>query len=322
MRAAFIERLGPASNIRYAELPMPTPGPTDVLVEVVATTVNRVDTFVRSGAYPTATPFPFVVGRDLVGTVAVADQAATGFRVGEPVWCNSLGHAGRQGAAAQYAVVPAERCYRLPDGVDAVQAAAVLHPAATAYLALMVHAGLRAGESVYVAGGAGHVGSAAILLAARAGARVVASASAGDVEYCRSLGADITLDYRVSDFADRLREAGDFDVHLDTSGHGDLAAAVDVLARRGRIIVMSGMSSRPRLPAGDLYTKDGRVLGFVISNATVAELAAAADRINQLLADGALTPRRVETMPLSAMADAHARLEEGRVRGVRLVVRP
>ena len=322
MRAAFIEALGPAGNIRYGELPVPTPGPTDVLVEVAATTVNPVDTFVRSGGYPTPTPFPFVVGRDLVGTVVATDPAATGFRVGEPVWCNSLGHAGRQGAAAQYAVVPAERCYRLPDGVDAVQAAAVLHPAATAYLALMVHAGLRAGESVYVAGGAGHVGSAAVLLAARAGARVVASASARDLEYCRSLGADITLDYRAENFADRLREAGDFDVHLDTSGHGDLGSAVDVLARRGRIIVMSGMSSRPRLPAGDLYTKDGRVFGFVISNATVGELAAAAARINQLFTEGALSPRRVETVPLSAMAEAHARLEAGNARGIRLVVRP
>lgn len=85
---------------------------------------------------------------------------------------------------------------------------------------------------------------------------------------------------------------------------------------------MSGMTSRPRFPAGDLYTRDGRIFGFVISNATVAELAAAAGRINQLLAEGALTSRQVETMPLSAMAEAHARLEEGRARGVRLVLLP
>lgn len=75
MRAAFVDQLGPAGNIRLGDLPLPTPGPTDVLVEVAATTVNPVDTFVRSGAYRTPTPFPFIVGRDLVGTVAEADPA-------------------------------------------------------------------------------------------------------------------------------------------------------------------------------------------------------------------------------------------------------
>jgi NADPH:quinone reductase-like Zn-dependent oxidoreductase len=186
----------------------------------------------------------------------------------------------------------------------------------------MVHAGLRAGESVYVGGGAGHVGSAAVLLAARAGARVVASASAADLDHCRDLGADVALDYRANDFADRLRDAGEFDVHLDTSGRLDLVSAVGVLAPRGRNVVMAGRSSRPELPAGQLYTKDGRLLGFVISNARVSELSAAACRTNQLLAPAALMPRRVETMPLSAMAQAHTRLEEGRARGVRLVLLP
>jgi len=323
MRAAWIDALGPAENIRCGELPVPVPGPTDVLVRVSAVAVDHVDTFVRSGAYRTPTPFPFVVGRDLAGTVAAAGAGAPGFAVGEAVWCNSLGHGGRQGAAAEYAVVPADRLYRLPPGVDPVTAAAVAHPSATAHLALG-RAGLRAGETVYVAGGAGHVGGAAVVLAARAGARVVASAGAADLGYCRALGADVVLDYRAADLAGQLRDAAPdgVDVHLDTSGRDDLAGAVDVLAFRGRILLVAGVTARPELPAGPLYMKDGRVIGFAISNARVAELAGAAVRIDQLLAQGALAPRAIEELPLGEAAEAHRRLETGRARGTRLILRP
>lgn len=324
MRAAWIDRLGPAENIRYGELSVPRPGPTEVLVKVGATAVDPVDLAVRSGGYRTPMTFPFVVGRDLVGTVASADQAATRFAVGEPVWCNSLGHGGRQGAAAEYAVVPADRLYRLPSAADPVSTVAVVHPAATAYLALVVHAGLRAGETVYVGGAAGHVGAAATLLAVRAGARVVASASAADLEFCRSIGAAVAVDYRDPDLGRRLRGAvpDAVHVHLDTSGHHDLDAAVDLLAVRGRIVVLAGLDARQELPIGPLYTRDGRVLGFAISNARADELASAAARINQLLGDGSLLPRNVDVLPLAAAAQAHRRLESGAARGTRLVLRP
>lgn len=132
-----------------------------MLVRVAAVAVNPVDTFVRSGAYRTPIPFPFVVGRDLVGTVVAYGSEAAGFALGDRVWCNSLGHDGRQGAAAQYAIVASDRLYRLPQGIDPLTAVAVAHPAATAYLGLTVHAGLVPGETIYIAGGGGHVGSAA-----------------------------------------------------------------------------------------------------------------------------------------------------------------
>ena len=117
MRAACVERLGPPEAIAVGELAVPIPGPTDVLVAVELAAANPVDTFVRSGRYPTRVPFPFVVGRDLVGTVTGRGSGAP-FDVGERVWANSLGHDGRQGSFSAYAVVPADRCYRLPDGVD------------------------------------------------------------------------------------------------------------------------------------------------------------------------------------------------------------
>ncbi|TAM81358.1 MAG: NADPH:quinone reductase, partial [Jatrophihabitans sp.] len=171
MDAAYVERLGPVENIRYGRLPVPRIGPTDVLVAVAAVTVNPVDTFVRSGRFATATPFPFVIGRDLVGTVADVGDGAVGFAVGERVWENSLGHGGRQGSFAQYAVVPAERLYHLPDRADPVQAVALAHMAATAYLGLFRRARLRPDETIYIGGGAGNVGGAARRRARPAGPR-------------------------------------------------------------------------------------------------------------------------------------------------------
>ncbi|KJY33609.1 NADPH:quinone reductase [Streptomyces sp. NRRL S-495] len=315
MRAAFIPRLGPASDIRYGEVPEPVPGPTDVLVDVAAVSVNPVDTFVRSGLFRTPLPFPFVIGRDLVGTVVRAGPGAPRFAPGDRVWTNSLGHDGRQGAAAERAAVPADRLYHLPPGVDPTTAVAVVHPAATAYLALFTHGGLRTGETVLVGGGGGNVGGALIVLAAEAGARVVATARPADAEHCRALGATEVLDYRAPDLLDLVRAAspGGVDLHLDTSGTNDLTTAVDLLAPRGRIVLLAGARSRPELPAGQLYMKDGSIRGFVISHASGAT-------VNRLLAAGRLRPRALEVRPLSAAAETHQRLEKGELNGRRVVL--
>ncbi|MFT2020529.1 NADPH:quinone reductase [Streptomyces sp. 796.1] len=324
MRAAFIRRLGPPEAIEYGTLPDPRPGPTDVLVEVAATTVNPVDTFVRSGLFRTPTPFPFVIGRDLVGTVAELGPGVDGFAVGDAVWCNSLGHGGRQGAAAERAVVSADRLYHLPPGVDPDAAVAVVHPAVTAHLALLTHGRLRAGETVLVAGAAGNVGSSLVELAVRAGATVVATASAGDRAHCEELGARYVFDYRDPRLAERIRAVAPHgvDVLLDTSGHNDLPLAVDLLAFRGRIVLLAGARSRPELPVGPLYMKDGSIVGVVISHATTAELAEAARSVGTLLARGGLRPRELEHEPLSAAAKTHTRLERGELHGRRVVLRP
>ncbi|MGX4688974.1 NADPH:quinone reductase [Streptomyces sp. JNUCC 63] len=321
MRAAYVEQLGSPDLIRFGELPAPVPGPGEVLVDVLATAVDPVDTFVRSGVFRTPLPFPFVVGRDLVGTVA---SAGPGFAVGETVWCNSLGHDGRQGAAAEQAVVPADRLYRLPPGVDPGEAVAVFHPAATAHLALFTHGGLRSGETVLVGGAGGNVGSALVEFAVRAHARVLATAAPRDHDHVRSLGAAQVVDYHADGLAARLAALAPdgVDVHIDTSGHNDLETAVGLLAHRGRIVVMSGARDEPALPVGALYMKDGSVRGFAISNATTAELAGAASAVNDLLAAGALRPRSVEYHPLSAAAETHRRMERGELHGRRVVLRP
>jgi len=321
VRAAYVEQFGPADAIRYGAVPAPQPGPQEVLVTVEATTANHVDTFIRSGALGTRIGFPFIVGRDLVGTVASVGAAASGFAAGDRVWCNSLGYGGRQGAAAELAAVPADRLYHLPDRVP-IEAVTVLHPTATAYLGLMVHGELRPGETVVVVGAAGNVGSAAITIASHAGARIVAIAHARDLAYCASLGADTVLDAASPSFADRLASAtGDgVDVYLDTAGANDLPTAVSLLRMRGRIVVLAGLRTRANLALGDLYVKDGSIRGFAITNATVGELAEAADAVNQLLIAGHLRSRRIHTLPLADTAEAHRMLESGELHGARVLL--
>lgn len=351
MNAAYVEELTGADGIRYGRVPVPRPGAREVLVRVAAVTANHVDTFVRSGRFATDLHFPQILSRDLVGTVvdvgtevaqaqvshAQATQAqaaeAGGFAAGDMVWSHSLGYDGRQGSAAEFALVDADRLYHLPAGVDPLQAVAVLHPGATAFLALQQHARLQSGECVYVGGGAGQVGSALVVQAARAGARVVASARSEDASYCWELGAEAVLDYRSPTLATELAAAvagqaaagsgrTGVDVYVETSGKHDFAQAIGSLAKGGRIILLAGVEAESPLPVGKLYTRDGRLLGFVISNASVAELARSAACVNELLAGGLLRPRQIEVMPLAQLARAHRLLESGQVRGTRLVLVP
>lgn len=324
MHAAFIRETGGIDTIQFGELPVPHPGPTDVLVQLQASAVNHVDLFVRSGAYRTHTPFPFVIGRDLVGTVRACGAGVDTFTPGDAVWCNSLGHHGRQGAYAEYAVVPADRLYRLPAGVQPESAAAVLHTAGTAYLGLVREARAQAGETLFLEGGGGGVGSAILQMARTLGLRVMTSASTQDEAWCRALGANEVLDYHRPDLYEAVRRASPegIDLWWDTSGHNRFAQCLPLLNQGARILLMSGLQgSEPALPVGALYTRDIRVCGFAISNASTADLAQAARFINRQLAAGALRSRIGATYWLADAAQAQAALAAGQVRG-RILVLP
>lgn len=325
MHAAYIRATGGTDRIEYGDLPTPQPGPTDVLVLLEASEANHVDLFVRSGAYATHTPFPFVIGRDIVGTVAAKGVGVAGFAESDRVWCNSLGHHGRQGAWSEYAVVPADRLHPLPKGVDAQEAAAVLHGAGTAHIGLVREARLAAGETLFIEGGGGAVGSAVIQMARAIGARVIASAGPEDAAWCQSLGADVVLDYHQKDLYARVRAAAPdgLDVWWDASGHNHFAECLPLLAMRARVIVMSGLrgTTPPALPVGAMYTREITLHGFAISNASVADMAAAATFINRLLAAGKLRARIGATYRLRDAAEAQQALESGSVRG-RIVVLP
>ncbi|MGC2999343.1 zinc-binding dehydrogenase [Streptomyces sp. G35A] len=142
-------------------------------------------------------------------------------------------------------------------------------------------------------------------------------AGAAGEERVRALGAEVFVDYRDPRAAQRIREAAPsgVDTYVDTSARNDLPTAVDLLAGRGRIVLLSGMNTAPTLPAGRLYVKECSIVGFAVSQASVGELAEAAGFISRLLADGSLRPPAAHALPLSAAAEAHRLVEEGKARG-------
>lgn len=320
--AAYVDNVGPANAIRFGPLPVPELGPADVLVAVEAVVVDPVDTYIRSGRYVTPIPLPFILGRDLVGRVAEVGAAVETVATGDLVWCNSLGHAGRQGSFTELAVVAADRLYRLPDGVDPELAVAVAHPAVTAFLAWFVRARVRPGWTVFVGGGAGNVGTAAIQMARRAGVRVVASARPEHAERCRSAGADVVVDYGAADVADQVLAAAPdgVDVYWDTSGTNAADQAAAVLAIGGRMLVTAARQDTVPVPIRQLYLRDVTVDAFVLSRAPVEDLAAGARLINAMLAAGELTTRIAGRLPLAQTAEAHARIEAGAVDGRLLLI--
>ncbi|MDN5796081.1 MAG: NADPH:quinone reductase [Intrasporangium sp.] len=313
MRAAYITRLGGPDAIEVGELPDPAPGPGDVLVRVAYAPVNHVDTFVRSGGYPTPTPFPFVLGRDLVGTVVETGPGATGVEAGARVWCNSMGHGGRQGTFSELVAVPADRLYALPSQADPVSFVALVHPAATAYLGLFRHARLRLGETVVVMGAGGAVGSAVVQLAVRAGARVIALTSAHSAGWARECGAHVVLDHDDPALPGAVAAAAPdgVDVWWDNSAQGHLGMPLTRLALGGRLVVVAGLTTQAAFTLGQLYARDASLLGFVISNASVADLGEAARAIIAVAADGGLLLPSPHVRPLAEAAAAHAAVEEG-----------
>jgi len=312
MKAAYIDHVGPPENIRFAELPMPAVGPSDVLVKTTAVCVDPVDTLIRSGRLPEKLPFPFIVGRDMAGVVQAIGPSVTHFSPGDRVWCNNQGYDGRQGTFAEFLAVREDLLYPLPSGVDDKQAVAFVHSGLTACLGLQ-EAGLQAGESLFINGGAGNVGSAVLQLARARGARTIVTA--GDAEgltWCRELGADRAVNYRTENVDRALAEFAPegVNVYWDTSGNPDFDQAVSRVARRGRIIVMCGYTARPPFPVGWFYVKRCSMHGFAITYATDAELRTSADEINQWLARGKLKVRIDRALPLAAAAAAHRLIED------------
>lgn len=310
MKAAYIEQPGPPESIIFGELLKPAPGQGQVLVKVQAVAVNPVDTYIRSGMYRMDLPRPFVVGCDLAGVVESVGPGATAFRPGDRVWGSNQGVQGRQGTFAEYAAVDQQWLYPTPDKVSDQDAAATALVGITAHLGLFRDAQLKAGESVFVAGGTGGVGSSVVQMAKAVGARVMTTA--GNVEkmqLCRELGASEVVNHNTDDLDAALDRFGPIDVWFETQREPDLERAVRHLNRRGRILVIAGRDVQPKLPLGPFYVKDGRLFGLLMFNATPEEQQTCAADINRWLADGKLRPRIGRVMHLSEAAAAH-RLQE------------
>jgi NADPH2:quinone reductase len=323
MKAAFIERPGSSDEIRYGDLPDPEPAPSQVLVRVSALTVNPIDTYIRSGAYPIALPHPFVIGRDMTGTVERVGAGATRFQTGDRVWCNNQGYDGRQGTFAELVAVDEPLLYHLPASADPIESVAVLHSGLTAVVGLFSRAKIARGERLFVNGGDGNVGTAVLQFAKTAGAIVVVtSGSEEKARWCEALGADAVIDYKHADVVNTLRtiHPEGVDVYWDAAGNIDFDDVLAVVRRRARIVVMAGLSHRASFPVGAFYTRNCSLFGFTVTDARVDELAESAARINDALANGSLRGRIHAVLPLSRASEAHRLVERGGLFGKIVVV--
>ncbi len=318
MRAAYIEQTGPAEVIRVGDLPRPEPGPGQVLVRVRAAAFNPIDLYIRSGLVAMPMAFPYVVGTDVAGTVEALGAGARRFAVGDRVWGSNQGLLGRPGAAAEFAAIDEDLLYPTPAGQPDVEAAGQALVGITAHLGLFAKGQLKAGETVYVPGGSGGVGSMVVQMAKAVGARVATCAGSPErVELCRKLGADLALNYKADDIPARLREFAPegIDVWYETRREPDFEVSVPLLRRRGRMIVIAGRSAKPVLPIGSFYPRDCSLLGFAMFNAAPDDQRRSADEINRWVEAGKLKVPIGRTFPLADAAQAQRFLEENTAGG-------
>lgn len=318
MKAAFIDRVGPPEVIRYGDLPEPQPEAGQVLVKVRACAVNPIDTYVRAGTVAMPLTYPFVVGCDLAGEVVAVGPGVTTLAVGDRVWGSNQGVLGRQGTFAELAAVDARWLYPTPAGVSDRDAVAAALVGITAWLGLVPHAAVKAGETVVVSGASGAVGSMVVQIAKLLGARVigVAGTDAG-LARVAALGADAVVDRRggADGFAARLKSAAPDGAHVwwEALREPDFDTAVGLLADEGRMVLMAGRDARPPFPVGPFYVKQAKLMGFVMFKASAELQAAAARDINGWLASGKLKPPIGAVLPLAETAAAHRLQEEATI---------
>ncbi len=314
MRAVIATEPGGPDVLTVAELDDPVPAAGEVVIDVAATAVNRADTLQRQGFYPPPPGASDVLGLECSGTVSAVGEGVETWQVGDRVCALLAG-----GGYAEKVAVPAGQVMPVPDGIDLVTAGALPEVACTVWSNVFMVAGLRPDETLLVHGGAGGIGTLAIQLAHALGARVLTTAgSAEKLDVCRSLGADVTINYREQDFVEEVRAATDgrgADVILDNMGASYLGRNVDALATEGRLVII-GMQggSKGELDIGKLLRKRGAVIATSLRARPVEEkaaiCAAVVEHVWPLVADGSVRPVVDTTMPLEKAGEAHRLMEE------------
>lgn len=313
MKAAFIRETGAPDKIQYADLPDPVATGNQVLVKVGAVSVNPIDTYIRNGAPYWELPMPFIIGCDLAGQVVAVGPEAKRFKVGDRVWGSNQGLLGRQGTFAELAAVDENWLYATPDNVTDQAAAASALVGITAHLGLVQHARLQAGETIFVHGGTGGVGSMVVQMAKNIGARVITTGgSDAKCEAARNLGADVAINYKAKDVLEEVKQISPqgVNVYWETLREPNFDEIVPMLAERGRIVIMAGRDARPPFPVGPFYVKGCSLHGFVMFKASHLDQRHAAEEISRWLSTGKLKPQIGKVLPLSQAAEAHRLQEE------------
>lgn len=303
MKAVRFHQYGDESVLLHEDADRPTAGPGQVVVQVAATAFNPVDAAIRAGylqqVYPLS--FPHVPGFDVAGTVAELGAGVTGLGVGDQV----VGFLpmDRSGAAAEYALAPADVLTRAPASIPLTDAAALPSAGLTAWQALFEHARLQAGQRILVTGASGAVGGYAVQLAKEAGAVVVAVGGPGSAERLSGYGADRVLDYTAASVPDSVAEPVDVVLNLAPAGPDEAAGLLGVIQPGGVYV-----TTVPPGPAGPV---DGVRVESMFVRSDAAQLADLVARVDA----GRLRVWVSERLPLSDLLDVHTRSAAGQLHG-------
>ncbi|AOS60996.1 NAD(P)H-quinone oxidoreductase [Actinoalloteichus hymeniacidonis] len=328
MRAIIVREPGGPEALEWVEQPAPRPAPGEVVIDVVASAVNRADLIQRQGFYdppPGATP---VLGLECSGVISALGENVTDWHIGDEVCALLAG-----GGYAEQVAVPAEQVLPVPAGVDLVTSAALPEVACTVWSNVVGAARLTADEVLLVHGGGSGIGTFAIQLGKALGATVAVTAGSADrLARCRELGADITVDYRLEDFVAEVRTATEgrgADVILDNMGAKYLSRNVEVLAEDGRLMIIGMQGGRTaELNIGALLPKRASISAIGLRGRPIAGpsgkaviVAEVIEKLWPMIEDGRIRPVVHDRIPLAEAARAHEQLEVGGVFGKLLLVR-
>ena len=323
MKALLCTELGAFDALAVQDVPSPTPGAGQVLVDVKASSVNFPDALMVKGLYQVKPPLPFSPGAEIAGVVARTGDGVANFEPGDRV----AGLCG-WGGFAEEALVPATQLIPLPPEMDFDLAAAVGLTYGTSLHALQDCARLQAGETLLVLGAGGGVGSAAVELGKLMGARVIAAASSDDkLALCARLGADETVHYGREDLRERLKAVAGpsgVDVVFDPVGGPFSETALRATGWRGRVLVIGIASGEiPRIPLNLALLKERAILGVYLGDWARQDPAGHARNVALLmkwLTEGRLRPAISERVPLAGAPGALARIYGRQVTGTVVVL--
>lgn len=310
MRAVEISRPGGPEVLVPADVPVPRPGPGQILIRVAWAGVNRPDALQRAGSYappPSASPLP---GLEAAGTVAAVGAGVARWRPGDAVTALLPG-----GGYAEFAVTPADHALPVPAGMGLREAACLPETFFTVWTNVFMRGGLKGGERFLVHGGSSGIGTTAIQLARHFGARVFATAgSAEKCAACEGLGAHRAINYREEDFVAVLKAEGGADLILDMVGGAYLPRNVRALADDGRLVQIAFLQGpKVELNFAEVMVRRLTITGSTLrpqSDLAKARIAAALEaQVWPLLAAGRVAPVMDSEFPLEEAAAAHARME-------------